>query len=312
MKKQLLTIVFFCLSVSLFGAAKKVGTLVRDTINDVPCVVYLPSSYATRVAEQGSPYPCLYLQHGMFGSENDWANHGLIAIMDSLLKEEVVVEMVIVMPDNFLGSIPTAKRLEFMNSPAVKPNGQPFDLTDGVGHWRRLTAEQERAYEQSGYWEEHFDAFIDAVERKYYLSPRSKNRAIAGLSMGGFHSLHVNQFLTGAFDYVGLFSPVVLPRPAYKALYDAHVEGFDAQLTYSSEVYSHWMDNLRSQAALPPALWIGMGRKDSLYGQLQQFRKWLEANDYEYTYFESPGGHSWTNWTDYLQRFLKVCFLREY
>lgn len=227
MKKQLLTIVFFCLSVSLFGAAKKVGTLVRDTINDVPCVVYLPSSYTTRVAEQGSPYPCLYLQHGMFGSENDWANHGLIAIMDSLLKEEVVVEMVIVMPDNFLGSIPTAKRLEFMNSPAVKPNGQPFDLTDGVGHWRRLTAEQERAYEQSGYWEEHFDAFIDAVERKYYLSPRSKNRAIAGLSMGGFHSLHVNQFLTGAFDYVGLFSPVVLPRPAYKALYDAHVEGFE-------------------------------------------------------------------------------------
>jgi len=309
MKRSLtLTLVFF--TATLLFAAVPVGTLHRDTIMDVPCVVYLPSSYNRHVEAEKGPFPCLYLHHGMFGSENDWANHGLITQMDSLLKEEVVVEMVIVMPDNFLGSIPVEERKAFMASPAVRPDGTPFDLSEG--HWRRLTADREREYEQSGYWEEHFADFIAEVEKKYFVRPNSKNRAVAGLSMGGFHSFHVNHYLAGAFDYVGLFSPVILPRPGFQALGDASLDGFEQQLPYTSPAYADWMDEMRGQASLPPAYWIGMGRTDRLYGQLQQLRHWLDANGYEYTYYESTGGHTWTNWKDYLQRFLKVCFLREY
>ena len=166
---------------SLF-AAHPVGTLHRDTILGVPCRVYLPSSYEEHVKNNLAVFPCLYLQHGMFGCEDDWANHDLIPIMDSLLKEEVIVEMVIIMPDNFLGSIPPAERKRLMDAPNLTPDGEPFVVKDGQCHWRKLTREQERAYEQSGYWEEHFADFIDAVEQKYYLSPRSKNRAVAGLS----------------------------------------------------------------------------------------------------------------------------------
>lgn len=308
--KRLSLIPLLCVITTALFAAKPVGTLHRDTILGVPCQVYLPSSYADHVAGKTSVFPCLYLHHGMFGCEDDWANHRLIPIMDSLLKEEVVVEMVIIMPDNFLGSIPPAERRKLMDAPYVRPDGTPFSERDG--HWRKLTSEQERAYEQSGYWEEHFAEFIDAVERKYYVSPRSKNRAVAGLSMGGFHSFHLNHYLAGVFDYVGLFSPVILPRPEYSQLYNDSINGFAEQLPYSSPAYAHWMDEMRGQATLPPAFWIGMGREDRLHGQLTQFRRWLDANGYEYTYFESTGGHTWTNWQEYLQRFLRVCFLREY
>ena len=296
---------------SLF-AAHPVGTLHRDTILGVPCRVDLPSSYEEHVKNNLAVFPCLYLQHGMFGCEDDWANHDLIPIMDSLLKEEVIVEMVIIMPDNFLGSIPPAERKRLMDAPNLTPDGEPFVVKDGQCHWRKLTREQERAYEQSGYWEEHFADFIDAVEQKYYLSPRSKNRAVAGLSMGGFHSFHLNHYLAGVFDYVGLFSPVILPLNSYANLHDESVNGFTEQLPYRSPAYANWMDEMRGQASLPPAFWLGMGREDFLYGQLCDFRRWMDANGYEYTYFESTGGHTWANWKEYLQRFLKVCFLREY
>jgi len=310
--KRLFSFIFACaLGMTLF-AAHPVGTLSRDTILGVPCRVYLPSSYAAHVAEGKGIYPCLYLQHGMFGCEDDWANHDLIPIMDSLLKEEVVEEMVIIMPDNFLGSIPPAERKKLMESPNVTPDGKPFEVVDGQCHWRKLTREQERAYEQSGYWEEHFADFIDAVEQKYFVSPRCKNRAVAGLSMGGFHTFHLNHYWAGVFDYVGLFSPVILPLNSYANLHDESINGFTEQLPYKSPAYAHWMDEMRGQATLPPAFWVGMGREDFLYGQLQEFRHWLDANGYEYTYFESTGGHTWTNWKEYLQRFLKVCFMREY
>jgi enterochelin esterase family protein len=310
MKKILYTLVF-CLMAGVMMAAHPVGTLHRDTILGVPCRVYLPSSYEEHVASGTGIFPCLYLQHGMFGCEDDWANHDLLFIMDSLLKEEVVAEMVIIMPDNFLGSIPPAERAALMAKPNVTPDGKPFEVIDGQCHWRKITSEQERAYEQSGYWEEHFADFIDEVEKKYYVKPRSKERAVAGLSMGGFHTFHLNHYLAGVFDYVGMFSPVILPT-TYAALGNDMADGFAEQLPYPTPAYAHWMDEMRGQASLPPAFWIGMGREDFLYNQLQHFRKWLDANGYEYTYFESTGGHTWKNWQEYLQRFLKVCFMREY
>ena len=118
--------------------------------------------------------------------------------------------------------------------------------------------------------------------------------------------------LSGVFDYVGLFSPVILPQKSYDDLHEDLVAGFEKHLDYASPAYRNWMDEMRGQASLPPAYWVGMGREDFLFEQLQHFRKWMDANGYEYTYFESTGGHSWPNWKEYLQRFLKVCFIREY
>ena len=51
----------------------QIGTVVYDTIMNVPCRVYLPMESGQRKVERGeTKWPVLYLQHGMWGNEHDW------------------------------------------------------------------------------------------------------------------------------------------------------------------------------------------------------------------------------------------------
>ena len=266
------------------------GTIERDTLLGVPCCVYLPDSYAERMKRTHEVFPVLYLQHGMYGSEDDWSTQGnLLHWMDSLLQRGAVKEMVVVMPDNFLGSMPPAEREALINAPNITPNGEPFETKKGAAHWRKFTREQERGYEMSGYWERHFAEFMEEAERKYSIGRTPAQRAIAGLSMGGFHTMHVSHYLHGQFGYIGLFSSLVVSPN-------------------TSEVYDNWENEVRELMHNEPVYWIGMGRDDFLYDQLQDYRQWLEENHFEYTYYESSGGHTWENWQDYICRFMKKLF----
>jgi len=308
------SLLFFFLSFSFFCFAKpastpSLGTLQRDTIMGIPCQVYLPAGYSKAAKRHKQAYPCLYLHHGMFGSENDWPYAGkLLPIMDSLLRSGSVKEMVVVMPDNFLGSLPVEIRDSFMHAPAVRPDGTPFSQEYGAFHFLRLEGSVERAYEMSGYWEEHFPEFMQAVESRYFVSREAKNRAVAGLSMGGFHTMHVSHYLAGQFGYIGLFSAVILPLEPNSEMFSSDITGFAKQLPYASPAYAHWMEDMSRVAASHPIYWIGMGREDFLYEQMCVYRKWLDAHNFEYTYYESDGGHTWENWQDYLPRFLQLCF----
>lgn len=294
--------------------ARQAGTIERDTILGVPCRVYLPHKYSDRVQKDSEVFPVLYLQHGMFGSEDDWTVQGnLYRWMSALLVTGQVKEMVVVMPDNFLGSIPPDERYTLMKAANVTPEGEAFDTFSGSAHWRKLTREQEQQYEMSGYWEEHFREFMANVERRYSVSSNPAYRAIAGLSMGGFHTMHISHYLHGQFAYVGLFSPVIIPRrgdEVVSTIEDSQFQtmGFDLQLEYGSPAYDNWMTELRNMASAPPMYWIGIGRDDFLYAQLQDYRMWLDMNNFEYTYYESKGEHTWQNWQNYLCRFITKIF----
>ena len=221
---------------------KSVGTTERDTINGVPCVVYMPYEVESRKSKV-ERYPVLYLQHGMWGNEDDWTAKGnLVGIMDSLLQAEVVPEMVVIMPDNCPG----------------KP-----------------TYQEELANATTGAWEAQFAAFIAEAERKYPISDKPSQRAIAGLSMGGYHTMMVSSLLDGQFGYVGMFS---------------------------AATFVHQMPSE------PALLWTAIGKDDFLYASFTEYRRWLESEHREYTYYESAGGHDWPNWQDYIARFLPLCF----
>ncbi len=304
-------------SASALTIATHAGTIERDTLLGVPCRIYLPYQYEQRVKESKTVFPVLYLQHGMFGSEDDWTEQGeLLKWMSLLLMNDRIKEMIVVMPDNFLGSIPPEERQALMDRPNVTPEGEKFDTEKGSAHWRKLTREQEQAYEMSGYWEENFRAFMTAAEEKYSINRDPSKRAIAGLSMGGFHTMHVSHYLYGEFDYIGLFSPVIIPRRAENGeeqvptVEDSpyHTMGFDLQIDYGSPAYNNWMTDLRRMIPSPPMYWIGIGSDDFLYTQLQDYRHWLEVNNFEYTYYESEGGHTWPNWQNYLCRFMRKLF----
>lgn len=235
----------------------RAGTVIRDTIQGTPCCVYLPQNYEVRVAKNQEVFPVLYLQHGMYGIEDDWTTQGrLVEIMDSLLHLGEVKEMVVIMPDN-------------------------------CPH--RPTSDEERANAMSGEWESHFPEFMAESEAKYSISKDPSLRAIAGLSMGGFHTMHISHFLHGEFAYIGLFSPAIRP-------------------TASHLVYDNWENEVRTLLADEPLYWIAIGKEDFLYDYVAEYRRWLEENHLEYTYYESAGGHTWDNWQDYICRFLKKLF----
>ena len=220
----------------------ELGTTMRDTINGVPCMVYVPYK-GERLEAKGEKYPVLYLQHGMWGNENDWVDKGrLLPIMDSLLHAGRVKPMVIIMPDNCPG---------------------------------RPTYEEEKDNATNGEWEAQFAAFMAEAERKYPIASDPSQRAIAGLSMGGYHTMRVSNVLKGQFAYVGMFSAATFVHQA--------PEGYEV-------------------------FWIGIGKDDFLYEANQDYRRWLEINHIEYTYYESEGGHIWKNWQDYITRFLPKLF----
>ncbi len=240
---SILWILFSCLSVWAETMEREqsslvAGSAVRDTLMGVPCRVYLPAQYEQRVAER---FPVLYLHHGMYGNENDWIEQGaLIPIMDSLLRKGAIKELVVIMPDNC-------------------PS--------------RPTFEEEKANATTGEWENNFARFMDEAEHRYRISHDPSERSVAGLSMGGYHTMRVSSVLKGHFSYVGMFSPATFVHNA-------------------PENYQ--------------LFWIGIGKDDFLYDSLQEYRRWLDAKGVEYTYYESEGGHEWPNWQDYICRFLQL------
>jgi enterochelin esterase family protein len=219
----------------------RAGSVERDTLAGVPCCVYLPAGYSQVAGKR--KFPVLYLQHGMYGNEDDWTAKGrLVEIMDSLLQAGEVKEMVVIMPDNCPG---------------------------------RPTSEEEKANATTGEWEANFATFMAEAESEYRISAEPAQRAIAGLSMGGYHTMRVSYVLDGQFEYVAMFSPAT------------------------------FVHNAPTRRRV---FWLAIGTEDFLWDSFQEYREWLEAEHIEYTYYESTGGHDWPNWQDYIGRFLPKLF----
>lgn len=229
--------------------------------------VYTPAGY-----ESGSGrYPVLYLLHGMGGDEEAWIALGRTAqIMDNLIAQGKAQPMIVVMT----------------NGNAVQ-EAAPGESSGGfVQPQFRLPKTMEGSFETA------FPDVVGFVDARYRTIADKSGRAVAGLSMGGFHSMQISKEYPGMFDYVGLFSAAVM--------YD---------MESASPVYENVESKLAAQFAANPRLyWIAIGRTDFLYDANCRFRGMLDAKGYPYTYFESDGGHEWRNWRLYLSEFVPLLF----
>ena len=144
----------------------------------------------------------------------------------------------------------------------------------------------------AGEMESSFKDIIKFVESTYRVKADKENRAIAGLSMGGLHSMVISANYPNTFDYVGLFSAAT---------------GIDPR--NNSEMYKDFDVKLKKQKENGLKLyWIGMGKSDFLYNSGIEFRKKLDGIEMKYTYRESDGGHIWKNWRIYLTEFVPLLF----
>ena len=251
------------------GTVSKVWYPCSRTGNDRRMTVYTPAGY-----EKGDRrYPVLYLLHGMGGDENAWTELGRAAqILDNLIARGEAEPMIVVMTN---GNVDMQAAPGETSAGLVAPTIQLPHTMDGT-------------------FEEAFPEVVEFVDRNYRTLPSKSARAIAGLSMGGYHSMHISKQYPDMFDYVGLFSAAIFPDKSK-----------------TSPVYADLEAKLKRQFDNAPALyWIAIGDKDFLYEANTEFRKVLDANGYPYTYYESPDGHIWKNWRIYLAKFVPQLFKR--
>lgn len=230
--------------------------------------VYTPAGYETSTER----YPVLYLLHGSGGDENAWPELGRATqILDNMIASGKVKPMIVVMTNGNSGE---------QAAPGETPEG--FIVPTGSG-----------SRTKAGAFEASFPEIVKYIDTNYRTIPEKSSRAIAGLSMGGFHSTQISKEYPDMFDYVGLFSAVFRP-----------LEGMG-----TSPVYDDFDAKLKRQFELQPKLyWIAIGDKDFLYQMNVDYRKYLDEHHYPYTYHESGDGHIWRNWRDYLTLFLPQLF----
>lgn len=229
--------------------------------------VYTPAGYET----SGKRYPVFYLLHGMGGDENAWSELGRAAqIMDNLIAQGKAEPMILVMT----------------NGNAAQ-EAAPGESSLG---YAAPTMNLPKTME--GSFETHFPEVVKFIDKTYRTKADKKSRAIAGLSMGGFHSMHISKQYPDMFGYVGLFSAAIMPN-----------EGV------TSPIYQDIEGKLKTQFAKRPALyWIAIGKTDFLYKANEEYRKLLDEKGYPYEYFETGEGHIWKNWRIYLTEFAPKLF----
>lgn len=229
--------------------------------------IYTPAGYET----SGKKYPVLYLLHGMGGDEEAWPALGRsVQIMDNLIASGKAKPMIVVMT----------------NGNAAQ------EAAPGESSLGMVQPDFRQPKTMEGSFETAFPDVVKFVESNYRVHRNKAHRAICGLSMGGFHSLHISRQYPDRFDYVGLFSAAILPHEQTE-----------------SPVYKDFEGKLKVQFARNPKLyWIGIGKDDFLYKANQDFRKLLDGNGYKYTYYETDGGHIWRNWRIYLSEFVPQLF----
>jgi enterochelin esterase family protein len=207
--------------------------------------VYTPAGYM-----KGSRrYPVLYLVHGAGDSDDSWTSVGRAHyILDKLIASGKAVPMIVVMPAGHTPDTPTAKLL--------KNDAFGADLTKDL---------------------------IPYIDRTYRTQATPAARAMAGLSMGGAHTLQFGLTRPDLFRYVGIFSMGLGVRDpgevnAYEAANDAA---------------------LKRAAKEMRLVYYAIGRDDFLYASVAPTRGMLDKYGIRYRYHESDGGHSWINWRRY-------------
>jgi len=233
--------------------------------------VYTPAGYET----SGKDYPVFYLLHGIGGDENAWSELGRAAqILDNLIAQGKAEPMILVMTNG-----------------NISQEACPGETSEG---FKVPTMMLPKTME--GSFETAFPDVVKFIEKTYRVKKDKAHRAIAGLSMGGFHSLFISINNPDMFGYVGLFSAAVDQQQKGGA--EGHPE------VYADR--DQKIDRLFSKN--PKLFWIGIGKTDFLFKNNNDLRAYLDSKNHKYTYLETDGGHIWRNWRIYLTEFTPLLF----
>ena len=221
--------------------------------------VYTPPGYEAGDAK----YPVFYLLHGAFDSDDSWSTVGRAGfILDNLIAAGKAKPMVMVMPHGHTG---------------------PFRFGMPL----------------SGEFEPDFvNDILPLIEKRYRVHTDRPNRALAGLSMGGAHTLNIGIPHLDRFAYLGVFSSGVFGitggpgTPQGPGFEETHAKVLaDAKLKEGLKLF-----------------WFATGKEDFLLETSRATVAMFKKHQFPVTYKETEGAHTWTVWREYLNEFAPQLF----
>jgi enterochelin esterase family protein len=219
--------------------------------------VYTPPGYSPKGKTK---YPVLYLLHGFSDDASGWTAVGQAnVILDNLIAGGKARPMIIVMPLGY---------------------GAPEIVKAG--------------FDDVALRQRNFNRFTEAllqevkpqVEAMYSVSNDRKDRAIAGLSMGGSESLLTGLNHIDEFAWVGAFSSGGLSEN-----FASDFPGLDSK-----------------SAARLRLLWIACGTEDDLIKLNRKLKAWMKSQNVPFADIETPGMHTWMVWRRNLIDFSSLLF----
>ena len=250
-------------------------------------MVYTPPGYETG----SQKYPVLYLLHGGGGDEDAWLTMGRAnIIMDNLIAAGKAKPMIVVMPNgnatqNGVAGVrlrPDAgadSRCRRRRRRPCRRHRRPRPAGAGGG---RGGAPQPYA---GSYPESLVKDVIPFVEKRFRVQADKDERAIAGLSMGGGHTLAATNNNPGTFAYIGVFSsgPQTIDETFQKQL--------DAVKAGGVKFY-----------------WLGAGTTDTARERTVNLSELVKKEGFNTSYREIPGRHYWFLWRDFLAHYAQIAF----
>lgn len=213
-------------------------------------------------------YPILYLLHGAGDSDDSWTSAGRAGFI--------------------LDNLIAAKKAKPMI--IVMPAGHTSQGTAGIAG---------PASAQDEFVEDFVGDIMPYAETHYRVIADRPHRAIAGLSMGGTQTLNIAIPHLDKFAYIGVFSSGLI----------GGLLGSQAETSGTSweQLHRTELDNAASKKGLR-LVWFSTGSDDRLIATSKSTVETLNKHGFSAVFKESPGGHTWINWRNYLNEFAPQLF----
>ena len=239
--------------------------------------VYTPPGYELGTGR----YPVFYLLHGAGDNDDAWSSVGRAGfILDNLIAAKRARPMIVVMPAGHTSRGP--------GSPIGRAATEEF-VTDFT------------------------TAVMPYIEKHYRVLTDRANTAIAGLSMGGGHTLNIAIPQLERFAYIGVYSSGLLG--AFPAADTGAAAPAPAAPPASPPLTAVEWERMNAakldDAALKKGLrllWFATGKEDRLLPTTQGTVDLFKKHGFAPVFKESPGGHTWINWRNYLAEFAPQLF----
>lgn len=236
--------------------------------------VYLPEGYET----SGLAYPVIYLLHGVSGNEQSWIYSGQVPYILDQFYKNTGKQFIVVVPDG----------------------GNYWYLND---------------YQGISPYEDYFvQELMPLVEKKYRIRSERSNRFVAGLSMGGFGSLHFALKYPELFAKCYAMSAGLFTNEEFSKISSERYQKYgldkllgnlqgEARMTdlYKNEKISTLILKAEPSKLKTLRFYLDCGDDDFvLFGNLE-LMKLIREKELNAELRIRDGAHNWKYWTEALQ-----------